>query len=232
MKKIILSVAMVFCLSIPFFAQAQTATYGVRLCHSDADVRCLVVHQGDTWESLFPDPAERDLIKRLNRMNIHVYPGLFLAVPNQNVSLLSLAPFKQNVGYLGEKQIVVDPKQLAWGAYDKEGNLVNWGPASTGQAYCPDQGGPCRTPIGTFTVYDKKGQGCVSSKFPIGKGGAPMPYCMHFHDGFALHGSYEMPGVNASHGCVRMFPQDAQWLNENFVKVGSTHVIIESYYDS
>lgn len=231
MKKRILLLA-ISCQLTSFTAVADnTAIYGARLCHSEADVSCVVAHEGDTWESLFPDPTERDLIKRLNRINIHVYPGLRIAVPNHNVTLQSLAPFKQNVGHLGEKQVVVDPKQLAWAAYDEEGNLVNWGPASTGRSYCPDEDGACLTPSGTFTVYDKKGEGCVSSKFPIPDGGAKMPYCMHFHNGFALHGSYEMPGVNASHGCVRMFPQDAQWLNQNFVKVGKTHVVIEDYYN-
>ena len=59
-----------------------------------------------------------------------------------------------------------------------------------------------------------------------------MPYCMHFWRGIALHGSEEVPGYSASHGCVRLFIQDARWLNEEFVdlpgaggKIG-TRVII------
>lgn len=43
-----------------------------------------------------------------------------------------------------------------------------------------------------------------------------MPWCMYFHGGFALHGSYEVPGFNASHGCIRMFVPDAEWLNQEF----------------
>ena len=65
-------------------------------------------------------------------------------------------------------------------------------------------------------IYNKGGAGCASSKFPVGRGGAPMPYCMFFHGGYALHGSYEVPGYHASHGCIRLFVDDAAWLNEEF----------------
>ena len=33
-----------------------------------------------------------------------------------------------------------------------------------------------------------------------------------------MHGSHDIPGRRASHGCVRMFTHDAQWLNYNFVQ--------------
>jgi lipoprotein-anchoring transpeptidase ErfK/SrfK len=32
-----------------------------------------------------------------------------------------------------------------------------------------------------------------------------------------MHGSYTVPGYRASHGCVRMFNEDAQWLNKEFI---------------
>ncbi len=206
--------------------------YGARMCQSDANVSCIRVHPGDSWESLWPDSQQRDLVMRLNRMNTELYPGMIIAVPTDlSLNVMSLAPFKQNVGYLGQKQVVVNPNQLAWAAYDSNGNLVRWGPASAGKSYCPDEDQKCRTPVGTFTVFDKQGEDCVSSKFPLPDGGAPMPYCMHFHEGDALHGSYEVTGTNDSHGCVRMFPEDAAWLNHNFVSIG-TKVIIEPYYES
>ena len=46
-----------------------------------------------------------------------------------------------------------------------------------------------------------------------------MPYCMHFFRGYALHGSRTVPGYADSHGCVRMFIEDARWLNEEFIDV-------------
>ena len=60
-----------------------------------------------------------------------------------------------------------------------------------------------------------------------------MPYCMHFFRGYALHGSSTVPGYRASHGCIRMFIEDARWLNEEFIDIPysdeykGTKVIIE-----
>ncbi len=122
--------------------------------------------------------------------------------------------------------INVDLHRDTWSAYDDSGELVRSGPVSGGKNYCPDIHRGCRTVTGTFTIYSKQGAGCRSTRFPVGRGGAPMPYCMFFHGGYALHGSYEVPGYNASHGCVRMHPEDAMWLNEDFVEVGRTRVHI------
>lgn len=121
--------------------------------------------------------------------------------------------------------IKVDLGRLVWGAYDDNGYLVRWGRASGGKGYCPDIRRGCRTVTGTYTIYSKKGPGCRSSRFPVGRGGAPMPYCMHFKGGYALHGGH-VPDYNASHGCVRVPREDAEWLNEDFVRVGSTRVNI------
>ncbi len=55
-----------------------------------------------------------------------------------------------------------------------------------------------------------------------------MPYCMFFHGGYALHGSYELPGYNASHGCVRMYKADAEWLNQSFLRIGSKVIVSRS----
>jgi lipoprotein-anchoring transpeptidase ErfK/SrfK len=115
---------------------------------------------------------------------------------------------------------------MAWGAYEANGSLVRWGPASSARGYCPDIGRGCHTVTGRFAIYQKEGRGCYSTKFPVGRGGAPMPYCMFFHGGFALHGSYEVPGYNASHGCIRLFVDDAEWLNEEFTDIG-TPVIVQ-----
>lgn len=125
----------------------------------------------------------------------------------------------------GGNVIKVDLGRLAWGAYDNQGNLIRTGRASGGKSYCADIRRSCRTITGTYTIYSKKGPGCKSSRFPVGRGGAPMPYCMHFKGGYALHGG-NVPNYNASHGCIRLHHADAQWLNQNFVRVGSTRVSI------
>lgn len=129
----------------------------------------------------------------------------------------------------GKKVVVFSPKATAWAAYDASGNRIKTGRASGGKGFCPDVGRPCRTTTGKYTFYSKQGAGCTSSKYPIETGGgAPMPYCMHFNGGYALHGSYHVPDHNASHGCVRVLPSAAKWLNENFVDVGTT-MIVEPY---
>lgn len=119
------------------------------------------------------------------------------------------------------------PRHLRWKAY-RNGRLVRSGRASGGKGYCPDVRRRCRTPIGNFRVYRKQGPGCHSSKYPLPRGGAPMPYCMHFYRGYAIHGSNNVPNYNASHGCIRVPPSDARWLNRNFMRIG-TRVIVKSY---
>ena len=129
----------------------------------------------------------------------------------------------------GEKVVIVDPRVHAWGAYEN-GTLVKSGQATAGSDWCPDIGRPCRTSSGSFRVSSLGGPDCKSKIFPVPKGGAPMPYCMFFHGGQALHGVSEGEVVdgNISHGCVRLHVADAEWLRFNFVNVG-TKVVVKPY---
>ena len=129
----------------------------------------------------------------------------------------------------GHKVFIFDPKATAWAAYDAQGNRIETGSASGGKDFCEDVGHPCRTVTGTFHVYSKKGPECTSNLYPIEThGGARMPYCMHFSGGYSIHAAYEVPNYNASHGCIRVLPGAAQWLNQNFMDVGTT-VIVKPY---
>ena len=206
-------------------------SYRQSLCDQEG-ISCIQVQNGETWSSLWPDDRERDIVMRLNRMNIQLRPGTLVAVPDNlsNVSRMDISPFSQQIDPPGRRLIIVDPKKLAWGAYGADGQLVNWGPASGGQRYCSDIGHQCHTPAGSYSVYNKRGYECRSTKFPVGRGGAPMPYCMFFNGGYALHGSSFVPGYNASHGCIRLFTDDARWLNEDFVgSMKSTSVVVYHY---
>jgi hypothetical protein len=122
--------------------------YSEVLCNKP-DYSCITIKSNQTWSSLYPNPEEQDIIRRVNRMNVRLRPGMIIAIPK-----------KQDID-------------------------------------------------------------CVSTAFPRradgNNGGAVMPYCMHFFKGYALHGSYDVPGYRASHGCVRMLIEDARWLNEEFV---------------
>ncbi len=129
----------------------------------------------------------------------------------------------------GKKVFIFDPQATSWAAYDQQGNRIKTGSASGGKDYCPDIGRSCHTVTGTFNVYSKKGMDCQSSIYPIEThGGAKMPYCMHFHQGYSIHAAYEVPNYNASHGCIRVLPSAAKWLNEDFINIGTT-VVVKPY---
>lgn len=134
----------------------------------------------------------------------------------------------QQIDPPGEKLIVVDPREHAWGAYNPSGTLIRSGLASAGANWCKDMHSPCHTQVGTFRIRSLGGAGCKSPSFPIPKGGSPMPYCMYFNASQALHGSSNVVDGNISHGCVRLHVGDAKWLRFNFAEQG-TLVLIQSY---
>jgi L,D-transpeptidase ErfK/SrfK len=205
--------------------------FGTRLCKT-GEYDCLQASPGDTWINLFPDPVQRDIVKRFNRMNTKLTVGMYIALPDnlEEATSESLSPFPDTIPSQGSKVIEVDLTLLAWAAYDEEGHLLKWGPASGGKAWCYDMDAPGKTVIGRFQIYDIRGENCVSKQFPVDEGGAPMPYCMFFQGGYAIHGSNEVPGYNASHGCVRVFIEDAKWLNQEFArKPGRTKVVVLPY---
>lgn len=219
MKKIMAVIA----LSLPMVLQAAATDggsvyYGTGLCASP-EYQCVKINRGESWTSLFPNEEQRDLVQRINRSYNSLWPGKEIAVPRDlsHASMRSLSPFPLNINADPEKRIIVDQDKLAWVAYDEQGHMIKWGPIASGRDKCSDSNNSCRTLTGIFRIFSKENQNCKSDIFPIGKGGAKMPYCMYFHKGFALHGSDDIPGYRASHGCVRMFVQDAKWLNEQWV---------------
>jgi lipoprotein-anchoring transpeptidase ErfK/SrfK len=129
-----------------------------------------------------------------------------------------------------EKVVIVNPNVHAWGAYDRNGELVKAGIATAGGQWCNDIGRGCHTATGTFRIYSLGDSECISRIYPLPNGGGLMPYCMYFHGGQALHGSPDNAVVedNISHGCVRMRIPDAEWLRYNFAQHG-TKVIVEAY---
>lgn len=220
MKKILVMIGLLLSTT---WASA-TVYYGKELC-AYPQYQCIKVERGQTWDNLFPDEQQRDIVQRLNRTYNYLWAGKIIVVPRvlANKTLLDFSPFPLKIKPDGEEQVIVDQEKLAWGAYNLEGQLVKWGPISSGRDKCSDSNKSCRTMTGIFHFFSKENEKCRSNVFPIGKGGAKMPYCMYFHKGFALHGSDDIPGYRASHGCVRMFTRDALWLNHNFVVAASAN---------
>jgi L,D-transpeptidase-like protein len=82
------------------------------------------------------------------------------------------------------------------------------------------------TPSGTFTATSMN-EIWNSKEWD----NAPMPHAIFFmKDGHAIHGSYEVKhlGKPASHGCVRISPQNATILYDLVKKIGleNTHVVL------
>jgi len=237
MKKLLL-ITTVMSLWLGLQSIAIAERYGEQLC-ALPDYECIKIQNGDTWEKLWPDETQRDIVKRVNRMNIHLQNDMTIAVPKKlsNLTIYDVSPFPRYVEPTGEKTIFISQKHLAWGAYNTEGELVWWGPVSTGKDYCGDIGRSCNTPGGSYRIFRRQGIDCVSTAFPRRRngrnGGARMPYCMHYYRGYALHGFAIVPGQRASHGCIRLFLEDAKWLNRQFIDLPKggfkgTRLIIES----
>lgn len=235
MKKI-LQAGCIIALFIISHATTAGKHFGELFCNQ-SDYFCIKIKPQDTWENLFPIPEFRDMVMRINRMNVRLKAGIRLAIPKhlEQLNIYDISPFPRYIDPPGEKLIYVNQAQLAWGAYDAQGELIWWGPISSGVDDCSEKDG-CETPSGSFRIREKNDVECVSSLFPKREdgdnGGARMPYCMHFFLGYALHGSFEVPGYRASHGCVRLFIEDARWLNESFIDLPSlnqkgTRVVID-----
>ena len=230
LNKITLALAamMAICISIPSYGNVKRF-YGRELCNYQG-FKCVKIRRGDTWDKKFPNFRDRELVKRLNRMNMPLYTRGWIVVPKdlESIDHMDVAPFAlHTANFKGKRTIYVDLSLQAFGAYNESGDLVHWGPVSGGKAWCKDIDAPCETVTGNFRIVRKDTEECKSGVFPVDTdGGAPMPYCMHFYKGFAFHAS-TLPGYHASHGCVRMFFDDAKWLNHKFTKIGTQVVVTE-----
>ena len=205
---------------------AESKYYGAHLC-AYPGFKCVKVKRGDSWKKRYPNPRHREIVKRLNRTNMSLSARRWLVVPLniETLDYMDLSPFPRNIPPNGQKRVIVNLSRHAFGAYNEVGQLKHWGPVSGGKGWCPDINRQCETALGSYRVTHKKGPGCASNRFPIEtNGGAPMPYCMFYYKGYALHAS-TLPGYHASHGCLRLFKTDARWLNTDFISVGTTVIV-------
>ncbi len=173
-------------------------------------------------ERLVPDRIRCFLITVSMAMVVCLQPAYASVNKSTNTDFTSIR-YQQ----FAAKSFVFNPRSLRWKAV-KNGKVVRSGRGSGGSNYCPDVKRACRTPTGTFRMIGKRGANCRSSRYPLGKGGAPMPYCMFFSKHYAIHGSPDVPNHNASHGCIRVKPHDARWLHQHFMEIG-TKVIVKPY---
>lgn len=80
--------------------------------------------------------------------------------------------------------------------------------------------------------YRLEGADYVSKSYPVyadgTKGGAPMPYAIFFNNtGIAIHGSNaEVNGEQASHGCMRLLPENARQLSAWVAEAGGENTTL------
>jgi len=144
-----------------------------------------------------------DAMLKLNRLDAkHLRKGMTLAVPDAPLPLIALSPFPQELEMAASlpKLILVSREAQAFGAYEA-GKLVYWGPTSTGKK-------STQTPAGLyFTNWKKKETRSTVNPAWI----LPWAFNLDNLQGIAFH-QYDLPGFPASHGCVRLLNQDAQWI--------------------
>ena len=210
-------------------AAASAHNYGQTLCHNP-NYECRAVDSHDHWYTLFPNYQQREEVMRLNRTNVALMYRKWIVFPRDfsKITYMDMSPLPKQINTHGEKEVYVNLSLFAFGAYDKTGKLIYWGPVSSGRKKCYDSNKICSSPVGKFRVFRIEGKNCESHEYPLEThGGDPMPYCMYFHGGAAMHYSTLSGFINRSAGCIRMFKADAQWLNKKFVKLGTLVVVVK-----
>lgn len=150
--------------------------------------------------------GDRDrVVARFNRLDPRfVHAGRRLRVPELplGTDYVPLPASRPDLASEPRAILIVLDRQFL-GAYE-HGVLVASYPISSGR-----EGN--ETPTGRFRVT-RKDATHVSSMYPEPTGGWPMPWALRFHRSmYWIHGG-ELVGHPASHGCVRMFPEDAERL--------------------
>lgn len=221
--------------------------FAVKLCKANPkDFQCLKFEKSGqpyvTWEEAFKNEKLRLLVQKINRRNTLIWRNHCIAMPYDYFSKdeIDFAPFNKKMfsqsvsGLENNKTIIVDLKQLAWGAY-LGNNLIKWGPANGGMGRCKETGKmTCKTPVGTWKVYELKPGFQRSDLYPVDckdKKVCGHPYfnVVKFGPHYeALHGERDghVPGANVSHGCVRVFKTDSKWLI-NFAEKGTTVIVFD-----
>lgn len=143
------------------------------------------------------------LLEKLNRADAtHLRRLPQLVVPSAWRTEIDYSPFPSSypAAQATPKLLVVDQPSQAFAAYDY-GQLVKWGPVSSGRQSKP-------TPSGVFHLNWR-----ARSRTSTLSGEWRLNWYFNFHNtrGLAFH-EFELPGVPASHACVRLLARDAEWV--------------------
>lgn len=143
------------------------------------------------------------LLEKLNRADAaHLRRLPQLVVPLSWRTEIDHSPFPSSypAAHATPKLLVVDQPSQAFAAYEY-GQQVHWGPVSSGRQAKP-------TPSGAFHLNWR-----ARSRTSTLSGEWRLNWYFNFHNtrGLAFH-EFELPGVPASHACVRLLARDAEWV--------------------
>ena len=149
------------------------------------------------------DSSQMKIILAVNRVDANRWTRLdTLIVPDTFLTdFMAYSPFPKNVTTIKDvrKVILYSQSIQAFGAYEN-GELVRWGPISTGKKSTP-------TPSKLYHTNwkSKKTVSTVDDEWVM-----EWYFNMENFEGVSMH-QYEMPGYPASHACVRLYKEDAMW---------------------
>jgi len=143
------------------------------------------------------------IVFKINRRDLkHLKEGETIIIPNRGDSEMTYSPYPQHVTKLDsvKKVLFVSRRVQAFAAYDS-GKLVRWGPTSTGKKATP-------TPAKLFYTNWKSldTHSTVDEAWEL-----KWYFNLDNLEGISLH-EYDLPGYPASHSCIRLLSEDAEWI--------------------
>ncbi len=143
------------------------------------------------------------ILFKINRRDLkHLKEGETITIPNADSNEITYSPFPDSLSLLDsvKKILIVSRRVQAFAAYEN-GKLVKWGPTSTGKKATP-------TPEGLYHTNwkSKETHSTVDDAWVL-----KWYFNLDSHEGVSLH-EYDLPGYPASHSCIRLLSEDAEWI--------------------
>jgi hypothetical protein len=147
-------------------------------------------------------PDSLAVVLKLNRVDLaHARQGDTLVVPS-DFHFERLSPFPDTLPLASAlpRLLLVSARVQAFGAYDA-GHLTRWGPTSTGRRTKPTLPG-----LYHANWRQRRRASTFNDEWIL-----EWYVNLGNFDGISLH-QYDLPGRPASHACVRLLADDAEWL--------------------
>jgi len=148
--------------------------------------------------------AQQKVIYAINRIEAKkVRNGKSLVVPDTLFSdIFNYSPFPKKLDLLKDipKTVLISQRVQGFALYEN-GNLIKWGPVSSGKRSTPTPNG---LHYGNYKAREKVST--VDDSWLL-------PYYFNFmnFEGVGVH-QYALPGYPASHACVRLYMDDANFI--------------------